>query len=122
MASLGHLLDRFDLELIRVPLATHTDLLDCQKLWLEDVYERLGGPDIRVMNGVSQIINNAQSAAIFSLSDSGNVTVPGSIKPSTTANVIAITAGDMANARNVGEVISSDLHWLAGVAAHERCR
>ncbi|XNX73757.1 hypothetical protein ACL5HQ_17710 [Stenotrophomonas maltophilia] len=46
IASLGHLLDRFDLELIRVPLATHTDLLDCQKLWLEDVYERLGGPGI----------------------------------------------------------------------------
>ncbi|QNK02737.1 acyltransferase family protein [Dyella telluris] len=44
MASLGHLLDRFDLELIRVPLPTYTDLLDCQKLWLEDVYESLVGP------------------------------------------------------------------------------
>ncbi|WP_287756727.1 hypothetical protein, partial [Burkholderia sp.] len=38
------LLDCFDLELIRVPLAAHTDLLGCHKLWLEDVYERLAGP------------------------------------------------------------------------------
>ncbi|MCA8051627.1 hypothetical protein, partial [Burkholderia arboris] len=42
--TLGDLLDCFDLELIRVPLAAHTDLLGCHKLWLEDVYERLAGP------------------------------------------------------------------------------
>ncbi|WP_264171176.1 hypothetical protein, partial [Burkholderia cenocepacia] len=42
---LGDLLDCLNLELIRVPLAAHTDLLGCHKLWLEDVYERLAGPD-----------------------------------------------------------------------------
>ncbi|WP_287751069.1 hypothetical protein, partial [Burkholderia sp.] len=45
------LLDCFDLELIRVPLAAHTDLLGCHKLWLEDVYERLAGPDVIVGHG-----------------------------------------------------------------------
>ncbi|MBY8608115.1 hypothetical protein K7N18_25130, partial [Burkholderia arboris] len=45
--TLGDLLDCFDLELIRVPLAAHTDLLGCHKLWLEDVYERLAGPQVR---------------------------------------------------------------------------
>jgi len=37
MAALSYLDDRFDLEFIRVLLPTHTDLLDCQKLWLQDV-------------------------------------------------------------------------------------
>ncbi|MBR8159336.1 hypothetical protein KDX20_33495, partial [Burkholderia cenocepacia] len=40
----GYLFDCLDLELIRVPLAAHPDLLGCHKLWLEDVYERLAGP------------------------------------------------------------------------------
>ncbi|MCA3781975.1 MAG: hypothetical protein IOC36_29865, partial [Burkholderia sp.] len=44
----GDLLDCFDLELIRVPLAAHTDLLGCHKLWLEDVYERLAGPGLTI--------------------------------------------------------------------------
>ncbi|MDF3983959.1 hypothetical protein P3W24_18425 [Luteibacter sp. PPL201] len=41
---LGDLLNRFDLELIRITLATQGDLLDCLKLWLEVVYKSLGGP------------------------------------------------------------------------------
>ncbi|MCA3799595.1 type I restriction enzyme HsdR N-terminal domain-containing protein, partial [Burkholderia sp.] len=45
----GDLLDCFDLELIRVPLAAHTDLLGCHKLWLEDVYERLAGPGLEAV-------------------------------------------------------------------------
>lgn len=49
MPPLGDLLDRFYLELIRVPLAAHTDLLGYHKLWLEGVYERLAGPE-RVRN------------------------------------------------------------------------
>ncbi|WP_230961120.1 hypothetical protein, partial [Burkholderia cepacia] len=28
-------------------LAAHPDLLGCHKLWLEDVYERLAGPQCR---------------------------------------------------------------------------
>lgn len=41
--SLGELFDCLDLQLIRVPLVAHADLLGCRKLWLEDVYERLAG-------------------------------------------------------------------------------
>jgi len=44
MTPFGYLFDCVDLELIRVPLAAHADLLGCRKLWLEDVYERLAGP------------------------------------------------------------------------------
>ncbi|WP_234745691.1 replication initiation protein [Burkholderia sp. WTPI3] len=44
MTPFGYLFDCLDLELIRVPLAAHADLLGCHKLWLEDVYERLAGP------------------------------------------------------------------------------
>ncbi|WP_422674337.1 type VI secretion system baseplate subunit TssF [Burkholderia arboris] len=44
MAPFGYLFDCLDLELIRVPLAAHPDLLGCHKLWLEDVYKRLAGP------------------------------------------------------------------------------
>ncbi len=44
MTPFGYLFDCLDLELIRVPLAAHPDLLGCHKLWLEDVYERLAGP------------------------------------------------------------------------------
>ncbi|WP_179117165.1 hypothetical protein [Burkholderia cenocepacia] len=45
MTPFGYLLDCLDLELIRVPLAAHADLLGCHKLWLEDVYERLASPN-----------------------------------------------------------------------------
>lgn len=41
MTPFGYLFDCLDLELIRVPLAAHADLLGCHKLWLEDVYKRL---------------------------------------------------------------------------------
>ncbi|SIT46576.1 Glycosyl transferase family protein [Paraburkholderia ribeironis] len=44
MTALSDLPDCLNLELIRVPLAAHTDLLGSHKLWLEDVYERLAGP------------------------------------------------------------------------------
>ncbi|WP_287813104.1 hypothetical protein, partial [Burkholderia sp.] len=67
----GDLLDCFDLELIRVPLAAHTNLLGCHKLWLEDVYERLAGPirschqfasmDLLVMQKVHQLEQSEMS-------------------------------------------------------------
>jgi hypothetical protein len=44
LSVLGYLLHRFDLELIRISLASHKDLLGCRKLWLQVVYESLGGP------------------------------------------------------------------------------
>jgi hypothetical protein len=39
-----HLSHRFDLELVRISFASHNDLLGYQKLWLQGVYESLGGP------------------------------------------------------------------------------
>lgn len=65
--------------------------------------------DIRVLNGVLQVVNNAESTAILSLTDAGALTVTGSIKPSSTAGIIGTTAGDTANAGSIGEVISSDI-------------
>jgi len=44
ITTLGCLFDCLDLQFIRVPLAAHSDLPGCHKLWLEDVYERLAGP------------------------------------------------------------------------------
>jgi hypothetical protein len=41
---LGYLPHRFDLELIRISFASHKDLIGCHKLWLQVVYESLGGP------------------------------------------------------------------------------
>lgn len=41
---LGHLPHRFHLELVRISFASHKDLPGCRKLWLQVVYESLGGP------------------------------------------------------------------------------
>jgi hypothetical protein len=44
MTAFGYPFDCLNPELLRVPLPAHSDLLSCRKSWLEDVYEKLAGP------------------------------------------------------------------------------
>jgi hypothetical protein len=63
MTPFGYLFDCLDLELIRVPLAAHPDLLGCHKLWLEDVYERLAGPkELAPAEFARQVVPSSGSA------------------------------------------------------------
>ena len=54
-ATLDHLLHRFGTELIRVLLAVaHKHLGHCHELWQPDVYERLAGPVLLIVNTASK--------------------------------------------------------------------
>jgi hypothetical protein len=71
---------------------------------------------IRVVNGQFQIANNAYTGTPFVMTDAGNVTITGSLAPSTTGGIIGTTLGDNANAGSVGEVISSAVAQGSAVA------
>lgn len=58
---------------------------------------------VNVFSGNFNILNNAGSANIFSLTDSGNATFAGSIQPSQTAGIIATNTNNNVNAGSVGE-------------------
>lgn len=64
---------------------------------------------VRVSGGLFQVINSGNSAVIFQLDDSGNlssvanIAASGAITPSQTAGVIGTTTNNNANAGSVGE-------------------
>lgn len=58
---------------------------------------------IRAQGGSLQVVNNAYSSNILGLTDAGNLSVTGSIAPSTMGGIVGTTLGDNANAGSVGE-------------------
>jgi hypothetical protein len=62
---------------------------------------------IQAANGVLNIINNAQSTDILTLTDTGALTTVGSITPSQTAGIVGTTTNNNANAGSVGETITN---------------
>lgn len=64
---------------------------------------------IRVVSGSLGVVNNAYASQILTLTDGGNLSVTGSIAPSTTAGIVGTATNDSANAGAVGEVICAQV-------------
>lgn len=58
---------------------------------------------LRVVSGAFGIVNNAYNSQILTLSDAGNLSVTGSIAPSSTAGIVGTATNDNASAGSVGE-------------------
>lgn len=58
---------------------------------------------IGVLGGSFYVLNSAGAAQIFSLTDGGNATFAGSIKPSSTAGIVGTTTNDSPAAGSIGE-------------------
>lgn len=64
---------------------------------------------LRALNGSFGIVNSAYTTQVLTLSDGGNLSVTGSIAPSTTAGIVGTATNDSANAGAVGEVICAQV-------------
>lgn len=64
---------------------------------------------IQVMNGNFNIVNDAENAVISSLTDSGNLSVTGSITPAYPAGVVGNATGNSVSAGSVGQFMSSSI-------------
>lgn len=64
---------------------------------------------IRALNGSLGVVNSAYTTQILTLTDGGNLSVIGSIAPSTTAGIVGTTTNDSANAGAVGEFICAQV-------------
>lgn len=64
---------------------------------------------IRVISGSLGVVNSAYASQILTLTDAGNLSVTGSITPSSTAGIVGTTTNDSANAGAVGEFICAQV-------------
>lgn len=64
---------------------------------------------LRVVTGAFGIVNNAYNSQILTLSDSGNLSVTGSITPPSTAGIVGTTTNDNAPAGAFGEYQSNSI-------------
>lgn len=64
---------------------------------------------LRALNGSFGVVNSAYTTQVLTLTDGGNLSVTGSIAPSTTAGIVGTTTNDNANAGAVGEFICAQV-------------
>lgn len=62
---------------------------------------------IRAFGGNFQVVNDASTTAILSLTDTGGLTVTGSVTPSSTGGIVGTTTNNNATAGSVGEYVTA---------------